>query len=249
MQDSSDVLFAHVFYFALDNEPKNYRLAFTQETTRMKQISGAQQGSLDVVCFLSKDGPIKVHAPRSVSTGPVQTLPTHTILYPLSNRSDLVETGFFKVHLNQAVTQGLSDTEWHALAHDFADWAPSPNLFQQGDEVNFVPQKMQHEKKFFTFPEYTSKEGKVVAHSKEDPLTVKVRLDGGTDTDAEDINVLVSVLTLQNASAESSVARTERMLALANTLETLDANASVVNAATIIGCIEFLRGDRLELKY
>ena len=171
------------------------------------------------------------------------------ILYPLSNRSDLVETGFFKVHLNQAVTQGLLDTGWHALARGFAAWAPSPNLLQQGDEVKLVTQKIQYEKKLFIFPEYTSKEGKVVAHSKEEPLTVKVRLDGGTDTDAEDTNVLVLILTLQNASAESSVARTERMLALANELETLDANASVVNAATIIGYIKFLCGDRLECKY
>jgi len=146
-----------------------------------------------------------------------------------------------KVHLNQFVTQGLSDLKCHALARDLAAWAPGPILFQQGDEVKLVPKKMEHTlskngTKLFTFPEHTNKKGKVVAHSKETPLTVTVRLEGDASTDAENINVLYSILMPQNVSAESSVARTKRMLATAHELETrLDANAAAVNAATIIG--------------
>ena len=254
VQDASAVLFARDFYAALDHEPQDYRLAFIQATKRMHQIRGAQ-GSLDVVCFLSKDGPTEVHAAQSVSSGPMQTLSTHTTLYPSSNRSDPAGPEFLKVHLNQFVTQGLSDLECHALARDLAAWAPGPILFQQGDEVKLVPKKMEHTlskngTKLFTFPEHTNKKGTVVAHSKETPLTVTVRLEGGVSTDAEDVNVLYSILMPQNVSAESSVARTKRMLATAHELETrLDANAAAVNAATIIGYSESMRADRLEREY
>ena len=258
VQDSSAMLFTQIFYEALDveGECENYRLAFTHATNRMERISGAPQGTLDVVCFLSKDDPI-VHAPPSSSSGPMPTLPTQVTAYPSNNRLDPAGSSFFKVHLNRSVTRGLSDHEWHALARDFAAWAPGPILFQQGDEVKLVPKKMEYSwskyeysPKIFTFPTYKNKTGKVVLHSKEDPLTVTVRLEGGASTDAEDINVLFSILTLQNASAESSVARTERMLASADELETrLHANAAAVNAATIVGYSEFMRGERLEREY
>jgi len=81
---------------------------------------------------------------------------------------------------------------------------------------------------------------------KANALSVKVRLEG----DTKDIHVLFSILTSQNASAESSVARTERMLALAKGLpELLDSNAAGDNVPTIIGNSEFMHGDRLEREY
>ena len=206
------------------------------------------QGSLDVVCFLSKDDPM-MYEPQSTSSGAIHNLSTPDTSFPSGVRLEPPVPGFFKVHLNKSVTDGLSAHDFHALACDFAFLSPGSILFQEGDEVMHDAKKMGCESNYgnkLLFQKYKNKTGKVVAHSKEEPLSVKVRLEG----DTQDVNVLFSILTHRNASAESSVARTERMLASAKGLkEFLDPNAAADNSATIIGFSEFMRSAGLEREY